>query len=1202
MMNTLKNGFFAICLGLIVFLFPFSGVGADTPRILKGHSSTVKSVVYSPNGDTLASACRSGDKTIKLWNAKTGKLIHTLSGHSDDINVIAYSPDGKILASASDDKTVKLWKVKTGVLKYTLTEHFPVKFLTYSPDGKTLASVSSSWRDDHEHTIKLWNAKTGELKYTFTNTIKLWKAKTGELKYTFTGHSKSVNAIAYSLDSKTLASASNDKTVKLWNVQTGELKHTFTGHSYSVENVKYSPDGTLLASASGDIKLWNAKTGELKHTLTEYLGFANAFVYSPDGEILAFASDNNTIKLWHTKTGKIKHSLVGHRNSANALAYSPTESILASVDDDRIKLWNTKTGKLIVNLQHSDSVNAISYSPDGQTLVSASSGDDVYIWDVSAKTLEQLMFAQLSELPEKIQELELVPTKLNQVKKELERLDSDLISQIPSQEDGLKMWFEELHRFEKAGDLRIRRLRGELPDFFDRDIGRIFFNRLRVGADMLEFENQVTDSYLPDLAKLHKRIANTPVLERIDIREELEVLEARLMSELSRFTLGIGRMKYYVSGDKGKPRQTMAAAKSSESRCWTKHCSAPISSPPVPPVLTKSSYGFGGSGGGSSGGSGGFGGSVGGSGGFGGAKSRTSQKGCWTKDCSAPISSPPVLTKPSSKFAHPRPEHQGQDIPITRKTQPLPHNGLFTRRNNAFGTKLNTGIEELIAQGVMIEQENIRFDDFIAMNTEGIPSPKAKNALAVSYGITSIPDYQKRDKRVTHYLEIALKTADVAPVGHPETQTPPVNYIFVVDVSGSMSGEKLDTVKVAIRELFTRLRADDVIGVVAFDDQAKTLLESTLKQNISPSDFGKIINQLNTGGSTDINLALSISIDEMRRYRGAQRVNQLFLFSDGNPTSGEIDWINIRQNIAAKLRQNTATDGNIRLSTFVFGTDANQVELDRLAGITGGQSTFVIEPKEDVRHGLQQELARRTHLAAINVQMQIEIAPEIDILHFYGHDLITDPATRAAIEREADLTGKKVEEDYGVKAQPDLIKEDKGIRVFVPNLAVGETYWVVFELAVPESHQATDFGKATIQYFDTFAHQNQKPQFALSPNGQIDPQWVAQHALGLWTSEIAYDALYDVKANDLKTAEKRIQNHISVLETVKTHLPPPMRAKSIIPVKLVDDIITLTKLLSLAKNINQGASANNARMYLNHGLGELNREGDGYVRVNYGRE
>jgi uncharacterized protein YegL len=555
-----------------------------------------------------------------------------------------------------------------------------------------------------------------------------------------------------------------------------------------------------------------------------------------------------------------------------------------------------------------------------------------------------------------------------------------------------------------------------------------------------------------------------------------------------------------------------------------------------------------------------------------------------------------IFNRSSNVTPKAKSSHQDKHLVMSSQTQPLPHNGLFIRRNSAFGTKLSTSLKELIAQGVMVEQQNIRFDDFVAMKTSGIPSPTANHALAVSHGIAAIPAYQQHDNRATHYLEIALKTADAAPVGHLETQAPPVNYIFVVDVSGSMWGEKIDTVKASIRELFTHLRPDDVIGVIAFDDNVKTLLESTPKQNISPDDFGQIINRLIANGSTDINLALSISIDEMRRYRGAQRVNQLFLFSDGNPNHGETDWVKIRQNIAAKMRQNTATDGNIRLSTFVFGTDANKIELDKLAGITGGQSTFVIEPEEDVRDSLQQELDRRTHLAAINVQMQINIDSDIEILHFYGHDLITDPAVRVAVEREADLTGKKVEQEYGVKPQPDLIKEDKGIRVFVPNLAVGETYWVVFELVVPEQHQPADFGNATVQYFDTFVCQNQKPQFDLSQQCPITPQWVAQHALGLWTSEVASYALYDVEAKDLATAEKRIGAHISVLETARSQLMGQTSATSIEQVALIDDIITLNKFLSLAQNLNQGGGDGvEMRHYLNYGLGELDRLRNGFV-------
>jgi WD40 repeat protein len=73
-----------------------------------GHTYRVNSVVFSPDGEMIASGSR--DKTIGLWNLD-GALIHRLETHTDAINSIAFSPNGEALASASDDKTVILWRV-----------------------------------------------------------------------------------------------------------------------------------------------------------------------------------------------------------------------------------------------------------------------------------------------------------------------------------------------------------------------------------------------------------------------------------------------------------------------------------------------------------------------------------------------------------------------------------------------------------------------------------------------------------------------------------------------------------------------------------------------------------------------------------------------------------------------------------------------------------------------------------------------------------------------------------------------------------------------------------------------------------------------------------------------------------------------------------------------------------------------------------
>lgn len=349
-----------------------------------------------------------------------------------------------------------------------------------------------------------------------------------------------------------------------------------------------------------------------------------------------------------------------------------------------------------------------------------------------------------------------------------------------------------------------------------------------------------------------------------------------------------------------------------------------------------------------------------------------------------------------------------------------------------------------------------------------------------------------------------------------------------------------------------------------------------------------VLADLSATGGTDINLGVQYGIDEITRHSDGRPdiVNRVYLFSDGAPTSGETDWTKIRRNIAERVR------GDLTISCFGFGSDARMRELEALAGITGGFATFVTDA-DDVRLNLIEDLARREHLAAINIQLRIDIDPDITVWHLYGHDLITDPATRARVERAADTSAALAREELNVESLPHLITHDKGIRIFAPDLAHGETYWIVLELQIPPGKTA--FGSADVQYVDVLAKENRQHKLDLSES-TIPGEIVFAHAVGLWTSEITFYALDDLYQNDRETAKNRLSNHIQLLHS----------ASSLVPAKqFTQDQVTFRKFISLAANLGQMKSfsdhrGNDVMTYTTHAMSQFGQVRSGYLKNSYG--
>ena len=225
-------------------------------------------VAFSPDGHTLALATSSSERgEVQLWDKAAGKLITTLPSPTD-ISSLFFSQDGSKLACAGSFGRVHVWEIRPETPPVLVTD-IRLYFQSWrdlwltelSPDGRFLAITIPNWQDKDF-------------------SIQLWDGQTGERLHTLKGHKRSVTALTFSPDSKTLVSADEYETLRVWDTESGNLQSTLRWRGRtSTHALAFSPNGRFLTSGHSDeVRLWHYTVGEVQRGIMQSVTIKTSWI------------------------------------------------------------------------------------------------------------------------------------------------------------------------------------------------------------------------------------------------------------------------------------------------------------------------------------------------------------------------------------------------------------------------------------------------------------------------------------------------------------------------------------------------------------------------------------------------------------------------------------------------------------------------------------------------------------------------------------------------------------------------------------------------------------------------------------------------------------------------------------------------------------------------------------------------------------
>lgn len=429
---------------------------------MMGHTHFVKCVAFSPDGKWIASA--SIDRTVKVWEAATGKEFHTFTGHKDAVLSLAFDPQSKLIVSGGVDKKLRVWDLLAKEELYSLDAEFvSIDRVAFTTDGKWIAWI----RFDRETVV--WDLGAGREKRVIPlndeafnrlipipwaspdgkwlatrrddGIIRIRERASGNEKHMLKGHRGEVKYVAFSPDSKRLASGSVDGTVKLWDLTWERFPKDTLPMTFNEDHAAFTRDNNhIVGSKNGmSIAFWDSATRRevrsLKgkflalspdgtRILSEYMDFVQVekdgktlhgvtkfeIRDSATGEIvvklkgfertnfrsMALSGDNSrvlglrfdgTVRIWNGGTGAEEFVIHQKRSTIQCAGVTGDSKRILTAGHDSLDSWDALTGKHVYKVENDlGTVSCMTFTPDGQRFVCGYMNGKLRIWISNSMT------------------------------------------------------------------------------------------------------------------------------------------------------------------------------------------------------------------------------------------------------------------------------------------------------------------------------------------------------------------------------------------------------------------------------------------------------------------------------------------------------------------------------------------------------------------------------------------------------------------------------------------------------------------------------------------------------------------------------------------------------------------------------------------------------------------------------------------------